>query len=158
MKPPPPMLPAVGCVTASAKAVATAASMAVPPSCSTTAPILEAVSSCATTIPCFARTGDGFVSTPASRVALNSTAPNSWRFMQYSSASANYKPRPPSARLTHNHNHESPMSRVASVADRDAMVGWWHGATPAARRALVAASLGWMLDSFDVMLYALVLT
>jgi MFS family permease len=38
------------------------------------------------------------------------------------------------------------------------MVGWWTDATPAARRALVAASLGWMLDSFDVMLYALVLT
>jgi MFS family permease len=35
---------------------------------------------------------------------------------------------------------------------------WWHEATPEARRALVAASLGWMLDSFDVMLYALVLT
>ena len=33
------------------------------------------------------------------------------------------------------------------------------GATPIApaRRALVAASLGWMLDAFDVMLYALVL-
>lgn len=36
--------------------------------------------------------------------------------------------------------------------------GWWHEATPAARRALAAASFGWMLDSFDVMLYALVLT
>jgi MFS family permease len=47
---------------------------------------------------------------------------------------------------------------VASVADRGAMLGWWQSATPAARRALVAASLGWMLDSFDVMLYALVLT
>jgi MFS family permease len=35
--------------------------------------------------------------------------------------------------------------------------GWWHEATPAAKRALVAASLGWMLDSFDVMLYSLVL-
>ena len=35
---------------------------------------------------------------------------------------------------------------------------WWHEATPVARRALAAASLGWMLDSFDVMLYALVLT
>ena len=35
---------------------------------------------------------------------------------------------------------------------------WWHDATPSARRALAAASLGWMLDSFDVMLYALVLT
>ena len=34
---------------------------------------------------------------------------------------------------------------------------WWRAATPHARRALVAASLGWMLDSFDVMLYALVL-
>ena len=38
------------------------------------------------------------------------------------------------------------------------MLGWWQSATPTAKRALVAASLGWMLDSFDVMLYALVLT
>jgi MFS family permease len=30
--------------------------------------------------------------------------------------------------------------------------------TPAQRRTLVAAALGWMLDAFDVMLYALVLT
>jgi len=30
-------------------------------------------------------------------------------------------------------------------------------APPAARRALIAASLGWMLDAFDVMLYALIL-
>src|SRR3954452_13120480 len=34
---------------------------------------------------------------------------------------------------------------------------WWPEASPAARRAFVAASLGWMLDSFDVNLYALVL-
>ncbi len=34
---------------------------------------------------------------------------------------------------------------------------WWREGTPEGRRALVAASLGWMLDSFDVMLYALVL-
>jgi MFS family permease len=34
---------------------------------------------------------------------------------------------------------------------------WWHESTPDARRALAAASFGWMLDSFDVMLYALVL-
>ena len=39
-----------------------------------------------------------------------------------------------------------------------ALLGWWRGASPEAQRALVAASLGWMLDSFDVMLYALVLT
>ena len=37
-------------------------------------------------------------------------------------------------------------------------MGFWREATPEARRALVAASLGWMLDAFDVMLYALVLT
>ena len=35
---------------------------------------------------------------------------------------------------------------------------WWRHGTPEARRAFVAAALGWMLDSFDVMLYALVLT
>jgi MFS family permease len=35
--------------------------------------------------------------------------------------------------------------------------GWWHAAPRSARKALVAASLGWMLDSFDVMLYSLVL-
>ena len=34
---------------------------------------------------------------------------------------------------------------------------WWHAADARARRAFVAASLGWMLDSFDVMLYSLVL-
>jgi MFS family permease len=32
---------------------------------------------------------------------------------------------------------------------------WWRGVDADARRALLAASLGWMLDSFDVMLYAL---
>jgi MFS family permease len=36
-------------------------------------------------------------------------------------------------------------------------MAFWREATPEARRALAAASLGWMLDSFDVMLYALVL-
>jgi MFS family permease len=35
---------------------------------------------------------------------------------------------------------------------------FWREASPTARRSLVAASLGWMLDAFDVMLYALVLT
>ncbi len=34
---------------------------------------------------------------------------------------------------------------------------WWRKATPQARRALVAASLGWMLDAMDVLLYSLVL-
>ena len=34
---------------------------------------------------------------------------------------------------------------------------WWREAPGSARRALIAGSLGWMLDSFDVNLYALVL-
>jgi MFS family permease len=33
---------------------------------------------------------------------------------------------------------------------------WWTEADGRARRAFVAASLGWMLDSFDVMLYSIV--
>jgi MFS family permease len=37
------------------------------------------------------------------------------------------------------------------------LLGFWREAPAEARRALVAAGLGWMLDSFDVMLYALVL-
>ena len=37
------------------------------------------------------------------------------------------------------------------------MFAWWHDGSPQARKALVAAGLGWMLDAFDVMLYALVL-
>ena len=37
------------------------------------------------------------------------------------------------------------------------MFQWWRDGSPQARKALVAAGLGWMLDAFDVMLYALVL-
>jgi MFS family permease len=37
------------------------------------------------------------------------------------------------------------------------LFGWWKESAPAARRALKAAAFGWMLDSFDVMLYAMVL-
>ena len=35
--------------------------------------------------------------------------------------------------------------------------GWLAEATPSQRRTLIAAALGWMLDSMDVMLYSLVL-
>ena len=38
-----------------------------------------------------------------------------------------------------------------------AVPAFWREAPPEARRALLAASLGWMLDAFDVMLYSLVL-
>jgi MFS family permease len=37
------------------------------------------------------------------------------------------------------------------------VLSWLTQATPAQRRALLAASLGWLLDSMDVMLYAMVL-
>lgn len=48
----------------------------------------------------------------------------------------------------------SPSLPAPEVASR---LSWWRESTPRARRALLAASLGWMLDSFDVMLYSLVL-
>src|SRR5687767_4879929 len=38
------------------------------------------------------------------------------------------------------------------------MLAFWTEASPAARKSLVAASMGWLLDAFDVMLYALILT
>ena len=38
------------------------------------------------------------------------------------------------------------------------MIGWLREATADQRRTLLAASLGWMLDAMDVMLYAMVLT
>lgn len=38
-----------------------------------------------------------------------------------------------------------------------ARFAWWKAASPDARRALAAAAFGWMLDSFDVMLWAMVL-
>ena len=40
---------------------------------------------------------------------------------------------------------------------RSSAFGWWHAAPRSAKKALVAASFGWMLDSFDVMLYSMVL-
>ncbi|MCX6566736.1 MAG: MFS transporter [Candidatus Aminicenantes bacterium] len=40
---------------------------------------------------------------------------------------------------------------------RGTLFGWLREAPRASRRSLLAASLGWMLDSFDVMLYAMVL-
>ena len=43
------------------------------------------------------------------------------------------------------------------TAEKSGPMAWWHEADARARRAFVAASLGWMLDSFDVMLYAMVL-
>ncbi|MCC7031215.1 MAG: MFS transporter [Acidobacteria bacterium] len=44
-----------------------------------------------------------------------------------------------------------------TTTDDTGMFAWWRAADLRARRAFIAASLGWMLDSFDVMLYSLVL-
>jgi len=38
-----------------------------------------------------------------------------------------------------------------------AALGWWREGTPEGRQAVLAAGLGWMLDAFDVTLFALVL-
>ena len=46
---------------------------------------------------------------------------------------------------------------TAATAEARGLFGFWRVATPEARRALVAAAMGWGLDAFDVMLYALVL-
>jgi MFS family permease len=46
-------------------------------------------------------------------------------------------------------------SKVAAGAQT---VGLWKGATLEQRQTLIAASLGWMLDAFDVLIYSLVLT
>src|SRR5579883_94097 len=56
MNPPPPMFPASGHVTAPANATATAASTAVPPRFSTSAPTPAATGQTATTMPFFAST------------------------------------------------------------------------------------------------------
>ncbi len=45
------------------------------------------------------------------------------------------------------------MNRILS-----SLGGFWKEADSTARQSLVAAALGWMLDAFDVMLYALILT
>jgi hypothetical protein len=48
-------------------------------------------------------------------------------------------------------------SPQAATGGRASIFGWFREGTPQAQRALLAAALGWMLDAFDVMLYALVL-
>ena len=47
--------------------------------------------------------------------------------------------------------------RTSDSGTDTSLFGWWRDADARARRSFVAASCGWMLDSFDVMLYAMVL-
>src|SRR5258708_16674984 len=49
------------------------------------------------------------------------------------------------------------MEAIATEQPSVGLFTWWTEADTRARDAFVAASLGWMLDSFDVMLYAIVL-
>jgi MFS family permease len=49
------------------------------------------------------------------------------------------------------------MSTLTATESGAGLFGWWRAGSPEAHRALIAAGLGWMLDAFDVMLYALVL-
>jgi MFS family permease len=46
---------------------------------------------------------------------------------------------------------------LSQPQDEAGLFGWWRVASAASRRALVAASLGWALDAFDVMLFSLTL-
>jgi MFS family permease len=47
---------------------------------------------------------------------------------------------------------------TAAPAPRAGFFAWWHDASPRARRALAAGFGGWMLDAFDVQLFALILS
>ena len=51
-----------------------------------------------------------------------------------------------------------PPAVPAAATVRPGFFAWWKDGSPDAKRALIAAGLGWMLDAFDVMLYALLLT
>jgi MFS family permease len=50
-----------------------------------------------------------------------------------------------------------PSAAISHSTSKDGPLTWWAEADTRARNAFIAASLGWMLDSFDVMLYAIVL-
>jgi MFS family permease len=51
----------------------------------------------------------------------------------------------------------SPASIAVDAGAGSGLFGWWRAGSTDARRALIAAGLGWMLDAFDVMMYALLL-
>lgn len=50
------------------------------------------------------------------------------------------------------------MTTSAVPLERPGALGWWRETDSVAHGAFIGASLGWMLDGFDVMLYAMVLS
>src|SRR4029453_4159939 len=66
--------------------------------------------------------------------------------------------RPHSHKIDERRPRMNVTSRIAPTeVAQPGLFGWYHQGTPAAHKGLWAAALGWMLDGFDVMLYALVL-
>jgi hypothetical protein len=45
-----------------------------------------------------------------------------------------------------------PSETTTAARTSGHLFAWLNEGTPAARRSLLAASLGWMLDGFDIML------
>jgi len=66
-------------------------------------------------------------------------------------------PRHPQPSASHRPSAISPDTVTVSRDQGSGLLTWWREADARAHRAFLAASLGWMLDSFDVMLYAMVL-
>src|SRR5262249_15761532 len=50
-----------------------------------------------------------------------------------------------------------PRATSPQTSTANPLLAWWTEADARAHRAFIAASFGWMLDSFDVMLYSIVL-
>src|SRR5215831_5302140 len=61
--------------------------------------------------------------------------------------------------MPHRHTLQGTKSGQHRILQRlkPGLFAWWTRADRQAKTALIAAGLGWMLDAFDVMLYALVL-
>jgi MFS family permease len=54
-------------------------------------------------------------------------------------------------------NRTSAIVAPSAETQESGLFGWWRAGDQRAHRAFVAASFGWLLDAFDVMLYSLVL-
>src|SRR5688572_23223743 len=49
------------------------------------------------------------------------------------------------------------LESAPGVPVRAGLLSWWFAVDRTAKRALIAASIGWMLDAFDIMLFSMVL-